>query len=325
MAAIKKGRLLTPTRYLVYGPEGTGKTTLLSYAPKPIWFDADDGSSRLDVARYPFRDGPDGHVLRTYAELTAGIDDLTRSPHEYKTLVIDTADRIEPMIWRHMIDRDNPTVRGEKMKTIEDYGYSKGYGLAVDDWRALCLRLERLRATKGMAIAFLAHSTVKTFNNPEGASYDRYQLAMNEKAAGFLKGWCEVVGFLRFEEGVSEEKRQRAKGWSTGARIMHLARTAAYDAKGRGGMPEQVEVPLENPWASLAEAEALAGSVKLDDLVALIEVELTRIGDDGLKGKVALATEKAVKEEDREALSRYLNALWERPSLAAAEPAPANE
>jgi hypothetical protein len=315
LGAAKKGRLLMPSRYLVYGLEGTGKTTLLSYALDPIWFDADDGTSKLDVTRYSFRNGPDGHVPQNYAELNAGVDDLIRSPHDFKTLVIDTLDRVESMIWRHIIDRDNAKVRGDKMETIEDYGYGKGYIAAVDEWRNFCSRLDRLRSTRGMAIALLGHSAVRNFKNPEGSDYDRYQLAIDQKAAGFLKGWSDIVGFLRFEEGVSEEKKKRAKGWSTGRRIMHLARSAAFDAKGRGGMPEEVEIPVENPWGVIAGAEAAAATTRAEETVALIEAELTRIGDEELKGKVRPVTEEAVKKGDLPALSRYLNALVTRPAV----------
>jgi hypothetical protein len=249
-------------------------------------------------------------------EINGAVDDLIRSPHSFKTLVLDTVDRLEPMLWRHIIERDNPKMR-EKMETIEDYGFNKGYGIAVDEWRAFCLRLDRLRVTRNMAIVLLGHSTVRNFKNPEGADYDRYQPAIDVKAAGFLKGWSDIVGFLRFEEGVNEEKKnKRAKGWSTEQRIMHLSRTAAYDAKGRGGMPKQIEVPVENPWAELAKAEETALNTKTEEFGAAIEAELARIGDEELNGKVRPATETALKRGDREALGRYLNALKERPARA---------
>lgn len=316
LGAAKKGRLDEPSRYFIYGPEGLGKTTFASYAPDPIWIDADDGTAKLEVTRYPFRDGPGGHVAHTYAEINGAIDDLIRSSHGFKTLVLDTVDRIEPMIWRHMLDRDNPKMR-DKMETIEDYGYGKGYNVAVDEWRLFCARLDRLRAARGMAIVLLGHSTVRNFKNPEGSDYDRYQPAINDKSAGFLKGWSDIVGFLRFEEGVKEEKKKRAKGWSSEQRIMHLSRTAAYDAKGRGGMPKQIEVPVENPWAELAKAEEMALRTKIEEFAAAIEAELARIGDDELSGKVRPATETALKRGDREALGRYLNALKERPARTA--------
>lgn len=320
LAAAKRGRLSVPSRYMVYGVEGVGKSTLLSYAPNPIWFDADDGTAKLEVTRYPFRltpEGhvtPDGHVPHTYREICDAIDDLTVSPHDFKTLVIDTADRIESMIWRHIIDRDNERVR-EKMSSIEDYGYGKGYVSAVDEWRSLCARLDRLRAKRGMAIAFLAHSFVRNFKNPEGPDFDRYQLAINDKAAGFLKSWSDVVGFLRFEEGATEEKKsKRARGWSTDVRIMHLTRTAAFDAKGRGGMPPELKIPVENPWSVIAEAEAEA-DMKGEELVAQINTEVARIGDPALTPRVKASVEEAVSKKDLAALTRYLQALKDKPAV----------
>jgi hypothetical protein len=313
LGAASKGRLLAPSRYFIYGVEGSGKTTLLSYAPDPIWIDADDGTGKLDVTRYQFRDGPDGHVPHHYSEITSAIDDLIQSPHDYKTLVLDTADRIESMIWRHIIDRDNEKVRGEKMVGIEDFGYGRGYVAAVDEWRNLCSRLDRLRTLRGVAIALVGHSFVKNFKNPEGPDFDRYQPALHDKASAFLRGWSDVVGFLRFEEVVNEEKRKRAKGLSTGRRIMHLSRTAAFDAKARGGMPEELEIPVENPWAVISKAESDAANSKVEDIVAQIDAEVTRIGGEGLQAKVKASVDEAMAKGDLAALARYLLALKARP------------
>lgn len=325
LAAAKRGRLATPLRFLVYGIEGAGKSTLFSGAPDPIWFDVEDGSARLDVTRYPFRlapDGqqlPDGHVPHSFTEVLDGIDDLTRTLHGYKTLVIDTADRLEALLWSHVIERDNETKKGEKLTNIESYGYGKGYQRAVDEWRALCARLDRLRMTRGMSVVLLAHSLIRKFQNPESADYDRYQLAVNEKAAGFLKGWSDVVGFLRFEEGASKaSERDRARGWSTGVRQLCLARTAAYDGKGRGGMPDMLEIPPSDPWGTLAAALAESASIDPEELKAAIGAEVARIGDPELGPKVEGAVAAALGKGDTDALHRFLNELKRRPPRQAA-------
>jgi hypothetical protein len=316
LAAAKKGKIQAPQRWTVYGPEGVGKSSLFSYAPNPLWLDIEDGTAHLDVTRYPFRDGPDGHVPQGYAEVLGAIDDLTRAPHGYKTLVIDTADRLEALMWKYIVDRDNAGAGG-KLTSVESYGYGKGYQVALDEWRNLCSRLDRLRTTRGMSIAFLAHSVIRTFKNPEATDFDRYQLAVQEKAAGFLKGWSDVVGFLRFEEGVNDgPKGSRAKGWSSDQRILCLSRKAAFDAKGRG-MPAEVEVNLDNPWAAIQQAQSDAAK-KAEEIVALIEAEVARIGDEDLKGKVKTSVDDAVAKGDVEALDRYLIALKGRPAAAAA-------
>ena len=116
LALIKKETLRVPLRYFFYGDNGVGKSTLAAAAPEPIWFDIEDGSAQLAVARYPFRAGDGGHVPRTYAEILAAIDDLATSPHAFQTLVLDTADSLEKLIWQHLIERESQR-RGRAAKT----------------------------------------------------------------------------------------------------------------------------------------------------------------------------------------------------------------
>lgn len=319
LSKVQKGRLRAPLRYLIYGPEGVGKTTLGASAPKPILADIEDGSSRVDVPRYLFNDGPMGHVPATYAEFLAGVDDLTVSDHDYKTFIIDTTDRLESLIWKHMLARDsvvcarNP--KGEALESVIDYGYGKGYDVAVDEWRALCARLDRLRYARKMDIVLLGHAQIKTFKNPTGEDYDRYQLRINEKAAGFLKEWAEVTAFACFEDTVSKtSKWARPKGISTGTRLLRLSRTAAVDAKSRIDLPEEVEIDITNPWAPFAEAVEAGYENETTKLQAQIADEVKRIGDPELAAKVGIAVKGAVEKNDRGALSRYLHELMKRPT-----------
>lgn len=210
LAAVKRGRLSSPLRFCFYGPEGIGKSTLAAHAPDPIWFDLEEGSGRLDVARYQFRDGDGGHVPHAYEEIIAAIDDLARNPHNFQTLVFDTLDRLEALMWQWMFVRDSKP--GKPISSIEDYGYGKGFLRAIDEWRALCVRLDRLRAARKMSIIFLGHAQVRLYKSPDSEDYDRYNLRINDKAAGFIKEWTDVTGFCMFEEFGSKLGDDRAKG-----------------------------------------------------------------------------------------------------------------
>lgn len=328
LAKVQKGRLKLPYRYVFYGPEGVGKSTLAAHAPSPIWFDVEDGSGRLDVARYMFRDGPGGHVPQTFQDVIAGINDLGLSEHPFQTLVIDTADRLESLIWQHVVARESgkpsPLNKGGKqLASVEDFGFGKGYQIALDEWRLLCQRLDRLRVAKNMAIVFLAHAQIRTFKNPEGDDYDRYHLRIQEKAAGFLKEWGDVTGFCCFEEGAGKMgDGDRAKGFSTGKRLLKLDRTAAFDAKSRLALPSQVELDPMNPWAPLAQAVEDGSDV--DKLSEAIAVELARIDDATTTTKVNVAVDAAKKKGDHEALSRYLIELKKRESTKPKEEALSN-
>lgn len=290
LGAIKRGQLRRPLRHLFYGQEGVGKSSLAADAPNPLFLDIEGGSDVLDVARYPFRDEDGGHVPRSYDEVTGAIDDLIANPgHGYETIVIDTIDALEALVHKHVSKRDGK-------KSIEDFGYGKGYQVALDEFRVFFASLDRLRAT-GASILLLGHSIVKTFKNPEGEDFDRYQLRVHDKIAGFTKEWCEVVGFVRFEGASAKLKDDaaqtpRARGWETGQRIVHLSRTAAWDAKSRLALPTEFSLDAVHPWRPFAEAKEIANASP-NELRASISAELHRIcGGDATKEFITSAGTK---------------------------------
>jgi hypothetical protein len=303
LGAVKRERLRTPLRYLWYGPEGVGKTSLIADMPNPILVDIDGGSSEVEIARYPFRDEPGGHIPRSYEEIVSAIEDLTANPnHGHKTLGIDTADALEAMIHRFICQRD-------KKSNVESYGFGKGYKVALTEFRRFLSMLEVLR-NGGMQIAFAGHSFVKTFKNPEGEDYDRYQLHANDLFSAELRGWCDVVGFIHFEGGGSklvgdESQSARARGWATGRRLVELARTAAWDAKSRLSLPAELELAAANPWRPFAEAKLIARDATLESLAADILAEVSRIT--GTEGDAEFTT-AAGSKTSRAAITALLSA-----------------
>jgi hypothetical protein len=232
-----KGIVEVPDRILLYGVEGIGKSSFAAKAPRPIFIETEpDGTARIDTQRMP--------KPLSWGDVIDGIDSLTLDPHDHKTLVVDTLDAAEAMLWRHICQRDDKA-------NIEAYGYGKGYVVALDEWRVFLARLERLRRERKMGVILIAHSWIKPFKNPEGDDFDRYQLKLHDKTAGLLKEWCDAVLFANYETLTSKEsEKSKAKGVSTGERIVHTQRTAAFDAKNRYDLPETL--PLD--YAAFLEA-----------------------------------------------------------------------
>src|SRR5438128_39802 len=56
LGLVKKERLRLALRYLFYGPEGVGKTSLAASADS-IFLDIEGGSGEVVAARYPFNPG----------------------------------------------------------------------------------------------------------------------------------------------------------------------------------------------------------------------------------------------------------------------------
>jgi hypothetical protein len=314
LGAVRTGRQKGARRFCFYGPESVGKTTLAAHAPKPIFIDIEDGSNELDVARYVFDHGD--VVPRNYQEVLDAIHDLIANEHDFKTLVIDSLDRLEALIWSHCVTRDSGKMsslnpNGKQFTSIESYGSGKGYALALDELRALMLLLENLRKRKDMNIVFVGHTHVKMFNNPSGENYDRYWLRVHQSFAGQTKEWVDVVGFCCFDEGGDklDARQTRAKGWSTGRRLLKLERDAAYDAKSRIPLPKEIELNADNPWEPLAQAIAVGEDMSVKEILELLKVELERIDDPELTGNVKAACKG---EKDTARLSRYLMELKNR-------------
>lgn len=271
---VVKGRIDAPLRILLGGIEGIGKTTWGSKAPKPIFLGVESGSNELDVERFRFDD--DGRTEpESWPEVQSALRDLATLPHDYQTLVIDTVDALEPMLWKTVC------VRGNK-GNIEEFGYGKGYIAALDEWRLFLSDLERLRRDRRMTCILVAHTHIKLFKNPEGDDFDRHELKLHVKAGGLLKEWCDDVLFAHYETyAVKGADEKKAKGLSTGARVVETVRTAAWDAKNRHSLPSTL--PLD--FAAFDAAVKARGGDPAE-LRTRIEAKLAELADAEVTSKV---------------------------------------
>ena len=322
-----KGKLKAPWRAFIYGPGGVGKSTLLADTEAPIFIDCEDGTGHLDVERYRWRDGLDGHVPRTFQEILDALTEIGTSPDyaHVKTLAIVGMGTLERLLWAHMLERDS--TRGgmvneskRKLKTIEDYGYNKGPTIALDLWTDFLAALDRCRAARGCNVILEGHSIVRNFKNPAGEDYGRISLAINEKAAGLFIQAFEVIGYLSFEEwaDTGNDGKQRARGSGSGRRVLRTERSPVIDAKSRWPIPDDLEITEERPWGAVARAIAEGQGATPQVIGTQIMAELDRISDQNLSAQVKAACSKA--KDDVMLLGRYLNSLRKRTAMPASPP-----
>lgn len=258
---VVRGKLLKPMRIVLFGVEKIGKSTFAADAPAAIFVGAEDGTSELDVARFP--------EPQTWRDIIDAVQTLTTSEHDFKTLVIDTVDWAEPMCWRAVNERCGK-------QSIEDHGYGKGYTAALDEWRILLARLDALRSRRGMHVILLAHAWIRPFKNPTGEDYDRYELKLHAKAGGMLKEWADAVLFANYEmltKKKGDGPLAKSRGVSTDARILYAQRSAAWDAGNRYGLPK--ELPFS--WAEFTEAVKRGSPAELEKALADVEAMLARV------------------------------------------------
>lgn len=241
LANVVRGKQAKPIRITIYGVEGCGKSTFAANAPNPIFLCSEDGTSHLDVARFP--------TPRAWADVLEAIRVLTYDEHEFKTLVIDSVDWLEPLCWAQVC------AAGGKAD-IEAFGFGKGYVAALDTWRTFLSRLELLERSRKMNIVLVAHAQIKKVDDPQTGAFDRYRMKLHEKASDLIREWCDAVLFARYETSVVvDSKTHKARGRYTGDRILHTEWSAAFDAKNRYSLPEVL--PLD--WSEF-EAAVKAGS-----------------------------------------------------------------
>ncbi len=88
--ANKKGKQ-RPVVALVYGPEGIGKSTFGSHAPNPVFIGAEKGMSFLDVESF--------EQPKSFEDVIECLDSLHKETHAFETVVVDSLDWLEPMVW----------------------------------------------------------------------------------------------------------------------------------------------------------------------------------------------------------------------------------
>lgn len=287
LAQVTTGKVKRPHYILMHGMPGLGKSTFASSAPKPIFLCAEKGTNHLDVTRLELDDFP--------AFLQA-VYELQTTKHDYKTLVLDTVDHIEPLIFREVC-------KDKGKQSIEDIGYAKGYIFALDHWKKLVDGIERLREM-GMNIVILAHTEIKRFDDPQqAAGYDRYQIKLHQKAAQLFVDRVEVVLFANYETFVKSDDGSKAKAFGDGQRVMYTEHRPAFQAKNRFDLPFKMSLD----WNEFSSACEKPSTTAPNDLRAQIDEMLPQVPDAAIRTKI----ESYMKEvgTDSKKLTAVVNRL----------------
>lgn len=234
----KSADIARPPRMLIYGPGGVGKTTFAACAPEPVFVWTEEGEGILDVTGFP--------LAKSFDEVMEALGALFSEEHAFRTLVVDSLDWLEPLVWAE-------TCRRNGWKDIEAPGYGRGYIAAVDVWREYLEGLAALRDERNMAIIQIAHADIKRFENPETEPYDRYIIKLHQRAAAIMHEHSDVVGFAQYKINTVKTdlgfNKRTVRAVGQGDRLLYTGERPAFLAKNRYGMPDTV--PLD--WAEVAK------------------------------------------------------------------------
>lgn len=263
---IKRGPIKRAQKLVVYGPEGVGKSTLASQMPSPVFVDTEGSTAQLDVARVE---------VREWTTLLGAVSEIHRMP-EFGTLVLDTAD------WAERLAVTSVLQNGSK-KSIEDFGYGKGWVMVAEEFWRLLTALDGV-VRGGKHVVLLAHSKVVRFAAPDLAGeHDRFELKMSKQTTPLCKEWADAILFLNFKSKVVEVDGKK-KGFGGKERVIQSTHAAAWDAKNRHGLPDEIPCDIRalDPIFNAAWAPPDASPVDLP--AEFTDAELLFIAANGWAG-----------------------------------------
>jgi len=235
----------SPPRIVIYGIDGVGKSTFASQCPEPVFITTERGADLLNVDA--IKPAP-----KTWNDLLLSLDYLTTQEHGHKTLVLDTLDWAQKLLWAKIAEEAN-------VASIADIPFGRGYAKADMLWLDFLSLLDTLNEENKMLIVCLAHCKLERIEPPDSEPWTSYTLdlhggtASQKGTARITAEWCDILGFASFATNVKTREGSFGKKTarvSQGDRILSLEKRPAFHAKNRYGLPE--ELPLD--WGSLATA-----------------------------------------------------------------------
>lgn len=231
-------------KLIVYGVQGVGKSTFMANAPEVVFLDYENSTPDLDVQVNLLDPLP-----KDWETTLAALEFLATGKHSFKSVAIDSLDWLENLCTDYVC-------RKARVKSIVDpkvFGYGKGHVQLFEEWRNLIIALDKVAAS-GMNVLCSAHSKVRTYNDPLGASFDRYTMKLTQNnqcdLSGYIQEWAQCVLFAHYDTVVAKIDDDRNVGLKGNTRVVHTERADAFDAKNRYGLP--AKMPLD--WHTFYEA-----------------------------------------------------------------------
>lgn len=242
---LQRGKRIRAPKIVVYGGPKIGKSTFASRIPGAIFIQTEEGLDALDVTAFP--------MARTFQDVLDALHQLATEPHDFKTVVLDSADWTENLIWQHLCEAN-------KVDSIEKVGggYGKGYIEALKLWREMLERLDYLRNERGMAVVLIAHDEVQRMMPPDGEPYDYAALKLHKRAAAVIEEWADAIGYAAEKTATRKDdvgfNKKHVRAISLNERQLFIGKNPAYVSGNRYGI--EGAVPLD--WQAFVAAMAAA-------------------------------------------------------------------
>lgn len=240
---ILKTKTNKPPRILIHADHKLGKSSLAAAADSPIFIKTEDGLDSIDAQSFA--------LCKNFQDVLEQLSWVYSQPHDFKTLVIDSLDWLETMVAQHVC------AEGDK-KSISDFGYGSGFQKMLEQFSRVIKALTAIREERKMIVILIAHSHIKTYQNPLGADYDRHCIKLREKNSELFTEWVDLIGFLHFQVFTNTKKDgfgETTKAIGGDTRVLSCHPSAAYEGGNRYGITSDINIPdPATGWSNIINA-----------------------------------------------------------------------
>ncbi len=185
---------------------------MASKFPGALFFECEPGLGELEVFKIP---------TYTWPDFLAACKLVAAGDHEFKTIVIDTADNAFKFCSEHMCAKHNVEYEG-------DLPHGKGWAFVKNEWHRVLTRL----ASLPYGLVLISHATDKKIETRTG-EYTKTQPSLPDRARNVVLG---LVDMILYCDTVS---RKDADGKLVTERIIRTKPHPTYEAGDRTGrLPE---------------------------------------------------------------------------------------
>ncbi len=243
LSSLRSSKSSNPPVVLLYGVGKVGKTSLAAEFPDPIYLPTDGERTPEDVELAT------PGTVESFDDLLNVFGDLLTTDHDRKTVIVDSLDGLEPLVWAAACRRNG-------WANIEEPGFGKGYLAADAEWNEFFQAVSAMKSA-GLAVVLIAHPEIMRFDSPTSDPYSRYGIKLQKRAAALAQEKADIIGFMNYRVSLKEKevgfnkKVTHAEGGAE--RQVHLEERAGFIAGNRYSMPASIVFKKGAGYAELSK------------------------------------------------------------------------
>ena len=237
-----------PPVICIYGPPGVGKSRFAASMPKAFFIRTEDRHDHLSVQSHE-------GIISTYDQLIEVLDWLQNEEHDFKTVVLDTADSCEKIIHAKVCEGTGTT----DILHPKAFPFYSGFVKAANVWEKEILgRLKDLNILRKIMPVILSHVQTIHVEHPQYGSYPKFFPGVDKRVGAKIFKIADIVGFLDWQTTTKgEEGSLRLQG--SGQRLLRLKPKPVWETKESYNLPDSIDIPEDKPgelggWKVLSDA-----------------------------------------------------------------------